>query len=166
VVRWPGHVAAGSRSDAFVCLDDFMATCADIVGVKLPDNAAEDSISFLSVLQGKPGQRDALVLHSINGAFGIRQGQWKLELCSDSGGWSYPRPGKDSTEGWPKWQLYDLSVDPAEKKNVVEQHPDVVQRLGRLLRDYVLSGRSTPGAPQQNTTSARWPQTSWLEQFK
>lgn len=166
VVRWAGHVAAGSRSNAFVCLDDFMATCADIVGVKLPDNAAEDSISFLPEMEGKPGRRDTLVLHSINGSFGIRQGQWKLEFCPDSGGWSYPRPGKDSTKGWPRWQLYDLAADPAEQKNVLDQYPEVVQRLGKLLRQYVLEGRSTPGAPQHNITPARWPQTAWLDQFK
>ena len=168
IVRWPGRVAAGSRSDAFVCLGDFMATCADVLGAKLPANAAEDSVSFLPILEGKsgPALRDTLVLHSINGSFGIRQGPWKLELCSDSGGWSFPRPGKDKTDGLPRFQLFDLVKDPAEKTNVIADHPDVAQRLGRLLREQVVNGRSTPGAPQQNTASARWPQLAVFDEFK
>ena len=168
IMRWPARIAAGSRSDAFVCLGDFMATCADILGTKLPANAAEDSISFLPLLLGRaaPAPRDTLVLHSINGSFGIRQGRWKLELCPDSGGWSFPRPGRDKTDGLPRFQLYDLETDPAEKANVVADHPDVVQRLGRLMRAYVVNGRSTPGPPQQNTPVPRWPQTAWMDDFK
>ena len=41
LVRWPGQVKAGSVSDQTVCLTDLMATCAKIVGAKLPDDAAE-----------------------------------------------------------------------------------------------------------------------------
>ena len=76
IVRWPGHIPRDSRNKDFVCLGDFMATCADLLGVKLPDNAAEDSITFLPQLLGKgPGLRDTLVESSINGSFGIRQAQ-------------------------------------------------------------------------------------------
>jgi arylsulfatase A-like enzyme len=168
LVRWPGHVPAGARSDAFVCLGDFMATCADMLGEKLPDTAAEDSISFLPVLLGHPGPapRDTLILHSINGSFGIRQGNWKLELCPDSGGWSYPRPGRDKTDGWPRFQLFDLAKDPAEKTNVLAENPEVVRRLGHLLYGYVVNGRSTPGTPQPNTPAKRWPQLAAFDEFK
>ena len=64
-----------SHSDQLVCLTDLMATCADILGVKLPDNAGEDSVSILPACwaTGKP-LREAVVHHSINGRFAIRQG--------------------------------------------------------------------------------------------
>src|SRR5581483_4358409 len=107
-----------------------------------------------------------LVLHSINGSFGIRQGRWKLELCRDSGGWSYPRPGRDNTDGWPRFQLYDLAEDPAEKKNVVAEHPDVVRQLAHQLREMIVNGRSTPGAPQPNDTVKNWRQVAWMDEFK
>ncbi len=172
IVRWPGRVAAGGRSDSFVCLGDFMATCADLLGKKLPETAAEDRVSFLPSLLGRTGadgvaaSRDTLVSHSINGSFAIRQGQWKLELCADSGGWSFPRPSKDKIDGLPRFQLFDLARDPAEKTNLVAENPEVVQRLGRLLRGYVEHGRSTPGAPQPNTASTRWPQLAVFDAFK
>lgn len=167
LVRWPGHIAAGSTCDGFVCLGDFMATCAELLNAKLPDDAAEDSISFLPVLlnKTKTTARQVLVESSINGSFGLREGQWKLALCPDSGGWSYPRPGKDNTDGWPRFQLFDLSSDPAEKTNVMSQHPEIVQRLGHLMRDYIINGRSTPGAPQKNTPVKAWQQTKWVDEF-
>jgi arylsulfatase A-like enzyme len=167
LVRWPGRVAAGASCDGFVCLGDFMATCADLLNAKLPDTAGEDSISFLPVLLNKvkTTARQVLVESSINGSFGLREGQWKLALCPDSGGWSFPRPGKDNTDGWPRFQLFDVASDPAEKTNVMSQHPEIVQRLGRLMRDYIVNGRSTPGAPQKNTPVKAWQQTKWLEEF-
>jgi len=168
IVRWPGHVPRDSRNKNFVCLGDFMATCAEMLGATLPDNAAEDSISFLPQLLGQgPGSRDTLVESSINGSFGIRQAQWKLAFCPDSGGWSFPRPGRDKTDGSPRFQLFDVIADPAEKTNVLAQHPEIVQRLGRLMRDYIANGRSTPGTPQTNTPSGKdWQQTAWMDQFK
>lgn len=47
IARWPGRIEPGSVSSQTVCLTDVMATCASLVGTELPDDAAEDSISFL-----------------------------------------------------------------------------------------------------------------------
>lgn len=153
LVRWPGKVKAGSFYDHPVCLTDLFATAADILGQKLPDTAAEDSVSLLPALLGKTQKpiREAVVHHSINGSFAIRQGEWKLELCADSGGWSAPRPGRDDSSALPALQLYNLTSDLAEKNNVQAEHPEVVAKLTKLLEKYVAEGRSTPGAPQPNT---------------
>jgi hypothetical protein len=104
--------------------------------------------------------REAIVHHSINGSFSLRQGNWKLELCPDSGGWSEPKPGTKAAQGLPPTQLYDLSQDIGELKNVAAEHPDIVARLTKLLEHYVAEGRSTPGAPQSNTTPVRIRQSS------
>ena len=144
IVRWPDRIRAGASSDQLVCLGDLMATCADLLCVPLPQNAGEDSYSFLPALTGGACARDAIVHHSIKGAFAIRQGAWKLELCEGSGGWS--QGGDHDAPG----QLYDMTKDPAERTNQYASHPEVVARLGRLLETYVADGRSTPGAPQKN----------------
>jgi arylsulfatase A-like enzyme len=152
LVRWPGVVAPGRRSDQLICLTDLMATCAEIIGRRLPDDAGEDSVSLLPALQGRDRSpmREAVVHHSINGSFAIRQGDWKLALCGDSGGWSAPRPGARAAAGLPPIQLYNLAADPGEKANVQDRFPEIVARLTRLLEKYVAEGRSTPGRPQKN----------------
>jgi arylsulfatase A-like enzyme len=152
IVRWPGQIKPGTKSDQIVCLTDLMATCGDLLGAKLPDNAGEDSVSFLPALLGTANGpvREAVVHHSINGSFAIRQGNWKLELCPGSGGWSEPKPDGAQEKTLPPVQLYDVAADPAEQHNVQANHPEVVQRLTALLASYVASGRSTPGPKQKN----------------
>ena len=153
IARWPEHIAAGSRTDQTVCLTDLFATCADVLGRKPPESAAEDSVSLLPVLEGRAREpvREATVHHSIDGSFAIRQGSWKLALCPDSGGWSDPKPGSREAGNLPSVQLYDLATDVGESRNVAEAHPEIVERLTRLLEKYVEEGRSTPGPRQQNT---------------
>lgn len=153
IVRWPARVKPGSRSDQVVCLTDFFATAADLVGSPPPPDAAEDSFSFLPALEGRDQgpSRKAIVHHSINGSFSIRQGKWKLALCPDSGGWSEPRPGSDAAKALPAVQLHDLNADIGEQANLAAEHPEVVERLTRLLERYVADGRSTPGPGRPNT---------------
>lgn len=151
LTRWPKRIRPGSVCDETICLTDLMATAADIVGYALPDNAGEDSVSLLPYLLGTADGplREAVVHHSVNGSFAIRQGRWKLVLCSGSGGWSAPRPNSEAARRLPPVQLYDLHTDIGETKNLQAQHPEVVERLTSLLQRYVDQGRSTPGRPQE-----------------
>ena len=152
LVRWPGQVAAGSTSDRLICLTDVLATLADIVDAPLPDDAGEDSISFLPTLRGAAAAgRDHVVSHSINGTFAIRRGEWKLALCPDSGGWSKPRPGTPEANSLPSRQLYNLDDDLGERTNLIGEHSDQEQQLAALLKALVARGRSTPGPDQPNT---------------
>jgi arylsulfatase A len=164
VVRWPKEIRAGRSSSETVCLSDLLATCADIIGAELPDDAGEDSVSNLPVWQGasmNKSLREATVHHSIDGSFSIRKGKWKLEMCAGSGGWSHPRPGEDC-EGLPPIQLYDLDADIGEQQNIYDDHTDVVEELKALLTTYVENGRSTPGTRQNNTGPVEWEQLWWM----
>jgi len=150
--RWSGKIKPGSKSDEVICLTDFFATCAEIFNDQLPANTGEDSYNILPVLTGENYEqpiREAIVHHSSNGSFSIRQGKWKLEICAGSGGWTIP-PETAILKKLPMIQLYDLKNDIREQNNLSELYPDVVYRLTRLLEKYVSEGRSTPGASQKN----------------
>jgi arylsulfatase A len=168
IVRWPGKVAPGRLSAEPICQSDLLATCAEVLGLSLPANTAEDSVSLLPELLGRAHPaplREAIVHHSIHGDFAVRQGDWKLCLCPGSGGWSAPRPGAEPADA-PPFQLFNLAVDPAEKNNVASSHAEIVQRLGRLMKRYVDTGRSTAGERQANASVKRWPEVDWMERFK
>jgi len=146
LVRWPGHIAAGSTSKELICLTDVLATLAAVVGAKLPDEAGEDSYNILPVLRGakldKP-IREAIVHHSGDGTFAIRQGPWKLALALGSHGFSAPRDIKPKP-GEAQGQLYNLDDDPREQNNLWLQKPEIVQRLTTLLEKYKRQGHSRP----------------------
>jgi arylsulfatase A-like enzyme len=162
LMEWPAVIPANSSTLETVCLSDFFATCAQVLGVELPVDAAEDSISTFSLLKGEAGiVREATVHHSMDGSFSIRKGKWKLEMCPGSGGWSFPIPGKDDQD-LPPIQLYNLDQDIGERRNLQAEHLDIVEELKSQLTQIVKRGRSTPGPDQPNTGDLEWPQLWWM----
>ncbi|MCH2236190.1 MAG: arylsulfatase [Crocinitomicaceae bacterium] len=154
LMKWPDKIKKGTSSDETICLTDMMATFAEIVNHDLKDGEGEDSYSLMPILNNDDYSsplREATVHHSINGSFAIRKDNWKLIMCPGSGGWSYPTPNDHAAlAGLPKVQLYDLSQDPREKNNLESMIPNKVSELKSLLIQYILQGRSTPGAAQKN----------------
>jgi len=169
LARWPGKIKPGSRSDELICLVDFLATTAAIAEVDLPHNAGPDSFNVLPALLGnstqKPVRGGAVILASYNGMLAVREGDWILILGRGSGGSTteyFKHYGMRleelgrSTTGWkvkgmgepdpslPKGQLYNLAKDRGEAQNLYEDHPDIVQRLTKVLIEYRAHGRSRP----------------------
>jgi arylsulfatase A-like enzyme len=149
IARWPGVTPSGSKCNQTICLGDLLATAADLAKAQLPNDAGEDSVSFLPLLRGKVDQptREALIHHSIDGAFAIRQGKWKLIEAKGSGGWSLPAAKAANQKDLPDIQLYDMQADIREQKNVQAEHPEVVKQLKALLQKYQDEGRSVPKRP-------------------
>ena len=155
LAAWPGVIPAASQCDQTVCLGDLFATCADIVGAPVPAGAAEDSVSMLPLLRGRVGQpiRDHVVHHSSSGKFAIRNGRW-IFIDAPSGG--------DNAE--PDWfkqmrgymahdcpgELFDLTEDPAERRNRYREHPELVAAMSAQLARIKAGGHppilETPGA--------------------
>ena len=115
-----------------------MTTLADVIGVKLPDNAGEDSFSFVSLLKGndKPTRQHA-VSCAAAGTPGLRRGDWKFIAST-------------------KPELYNLADDIGETKNLAAEKPELVAEMKALLAKLVTAGRSTPGTPQKNDVTVTW----------
>ena len=164
IVRWDGHVQAGSVSDEYVELNDFYATVADILNIPMPADAAEDSYSILPVLEGEalsgPLREAGVNLSGRHGHFVVRQidavtgDEWKLIFSSGSGGWTAPQgTGVDPLNpitNYSALQLYNMTDDVGETKNWladVNRTPAMEAKadgLRVLLKGYMNSGRSTP----------------------
>jgi arylsulfatase A-like enzyme len=142
VVRWPGKVKPGSQCDETICHTNLIATCAELLGTKLPGDAGEDSFSILPLLLGKKQDRPAypaVVHQAADGTLAIRRGRWKLVL------------GALAPDGKPEAdQLYDLQTDLGETRDVSAEHMGEAAELRDLLTIYIDQGRSTPGPAQKN----------------
>lgn len=151
IVRWPGKIKGGRKSNALVCLTDIYSTLQAITGQPRKSTGGEDGFNLVPVFEGQEmSQRDTLISHSIGGSFAIRQGVWKLCLSGGSGGWSAPKENEARKRGLPPMQLFNLADDPSETTNLVEQNPDQVKTLLQLLAGQVEAGRCTPGDPVPN----------------
>ncbi|MBS0208367.1 MAG: arylsulfatase [Planctomycetes bacterium] len=132
LARWPGHIKPGATSAALFALLDMSATFAAIVDVKIPSGQCRDSVNVLPVLLGQSSTgRDNFIAHigGTTGPFAVRQGTWK-----------YITPGARSArfpqgERINKPQLYDLSTDLAETKDLAADKPEKVAELQKLLSD-------------------------------
>ena len=150
IIHWPAVVAAGQICHHLVHQADVLATCAEIVGAKLPLDAGEDSHSIVPLLRGHDrAVRQHAISQSARGLLALRSGAWKLIVGRGSGGWTQ---GDDAHPA----QLYHLGDDLAETENLYRERPDIVDQLMTLLEKHVGDGRSTPGPNRQNDVVVRW----------
>lgn len=144
IVRWPGVVEAGSISGQLVHQADLMATFAEVLDTKLPDNVGEDSFSLMPLLKGEDKPvREHAVSASIGGVPSVRLGPWKYIPAPGSGGWT-------RGAGNEPVQLYNLTDDIGETRNLAAQEPERVEQMRALLEKLIAQGRSTAGPPQAN----------------
>jgi arylsulfatase A-like enzyme len=131
--RWPAVVEPGSQTAATICLTDFFATAADLIGKKVPVGAAPDSYSFLPLLQGREPEtpRPPVIHHSVRGMFAVRDGDWKLILGNGSGGREQPAGSNFERP----FQLFNLRRDISESIDLAEQQPETVRRLEKAFQE-------------------------------
>ena len=133
IVRWPGHVPAGTVCDETISLTDTFATVAALAGVPMPpaSQAAEDSFNilplWLDAKHAKPA-RPYMIVHSADGVFAIRKGPWKWI----EGKCAKPKPPQVRRNEFHP-QLYNLSDDVGETKDVQDSNPAVAAELSALL---------------------------------
>ncbi len=153
ITRWPGTIQPGSRTSQTLCGTDVMATCAAIVGTKLPADAAEDSFDMLPVLTGNDHGKSVreFTLHETwTFDLAIRRGDWKYLDHKNSGGNNYEKSAELKPYILPEdapdapGQLYNLAEDPGETRNLYKKHPEIAKELKALLDKSKSSGRSAP----------------------
>jgi arylsulfatase A-like enzyme len=167
IVSWGNKIQKPKISSQLLCTTDFFRTLSELTNTVLNDQTAEDSYSFLSEVTSNKTtfpKREAIIHHSSDGFFAIRKGQWKLIMCSYSGGNGKPKEASEESKSLPPIQLYDLSKDISETQNVYDKNPVVVKELTELLTQYLKNGRSTSGKNQTNDGPSHWKQLTWLKE--
>ncbi len=132
VVRWPGKIVPGSECNHPTVLTNLLATCADMLGVKLKDHLDSESI-LPDLLQERSGEDlNVLVHHSGQGMFAIRSGDWKYVEGLGSGGFTQPARSEPEAGG-PTGQLYNLEQDPGEQQNLFIEYREEAQTMSAML---------------------------------
>lgn len=121
IVRWPSKVEPGV-SDALFSQTDLMGSFAAMLKQDIPEGEGMDSRDELDTLLGKDKVGSEVILVQTNNkSAALRYRNWKYI------------PGK-------KPELYDLSKDIGEKKNLVNQNPEMAKKLGEMMQKYRKQG--------------------------
>ncbi|MCF7973622.1 MAG: sulfatase [Phycisphaerae bacterium] len=133
VMWWPGTISPGTTCDKLCTTMDLMPTLAAFAGASMPDDRIIDGRSIRDLIEGKPGAQsphEAFYYYYMSQLSAVRSGRWKL--------WLPLNPRLETWMGNPTDQceaaLYDLETDVAETINVIDQHPEVVERLTALAQ--------------------------------
>ena len=138
LVRWPGHVTPG-ESGALVCQVDLLASLATLVGRRLGEAEAPDTVDVLPALLGRSNSgRDHLVEHA--SVLALRQGPWKL--IEPGKGPRVQANTNTETGQAPEPQLYNLADDLGERTDLAAKLPDKVRELRQRLEQIRRDGRT------------------------
>lgn len=159
IVRWPGVVPAAKTDETSVLTAvDLLPTFLEIAGISLPVGYEPDGQSAALAFKGQGFQRTKPIFWEWRGGIskdytwptlGIRHGRWKLLVNNELG----------------MTELYDLEKDWAEKKNVAESYPEIVEKLKLQLEDWK---QTLPTAPDESccaTPKKSKPKKSKLEKL-
>ncbi|MEM6690874.1 MAG: arylsulfatase [Planctomycetota bacterium] len=144
IARWPGTVPAGTTSSHIAYFGDLIATAGELAGVELPENL--DAVSFAPTLMDKSKEQanhDYLYweFYEQGGKQAVRAGDWKaIRLPWMTG----------------KTQLYNLSNDVGESKDLATEYPNKVKELEAMMADahsphpsWQPRGRAPTNAPRR-----------------
>lgn len=141
IINWPGRVPAGVSKDGLMSTLDFVPTFASLCGLDLRDDVIIDGVdqSKLIFSKSKKSAREnfcymhvATVGKNLSTDFvAVRDERWKLLI-----------PGRMVKNhsfltdfGTNDYELYDLKNDRGEEHNLIDQYPEVAERLKKLHAD-------------------------------
>jgi arylsulfatase A-like enzyme len=119
---WPGTVPAGRVTEEPWAFWDFMPTAAELAGTKVPEAVQTDGLSLVEFLKGGAApKRDYFYweLHEGKSIQALRFGDWKAV-----------RNGPAAAI-----ELYDLAKDVGETNDLAAEHPDLVAKAEKLMKE-------------------------------
>ena len=121
VAWWPGTVPAGRVTDEPWAFWDLLPTFAELSGADLPKEYSPDGLSLVSFLEGGPApKRESFYWELHEGKNHIQALRWN--------NWKAVRPQSGGAV-----ELYDLSTDLGETKNLATDHPTLVTQAIAMM---------------------------------
>ncbi|MFO0999808.1 MAG: arylsulfatase [Planctomycetaceae bacterium] len=137
IIRWPGHVAAGTSSDFVSGFEDWLPTLLEITGGKDMIPEVVNGISLHALLTtGSQSEREYLYREfpGYGGQQSLRVGRWKAVR-------------QNLEKGQVKTELYDIDGDVSEAQNVAGQNPSIVEALELQMNEHRTSSILFPLRP-------------------
>ncbi|MCL5042602.1 MAG: arylsulfatase [Gammaproteobacteria bacterium] len=135
LIRHPGLIPAGTRSNAFGYVTDITPTLLELAGIEQPDGSYQErqvhrimGKSLLPLWRGEAERihgPDDVTVYELAGGIAVWQGDYKLVVASDA---INDRQGK---------LLFNLAEDPFERNDLAASKPELTAAMYQHYRDYV-----------------------------
>ncbi|CAD0000927.1 arylsulfatase [Flavobacterium chungangense] len=125
IAYYPKHIKAGTLSSRVSHLIDIFPTCLEYAGFQYPDSFEEkkltplEGISLKKEFEGQRSNAHEALFWEHEGSKAVRKGQWKAVAENNQ-----------------PWELYNLSTDRTETKNLAKSEPKLLQNLIELHRQW------------------------------
>jgi arylsulfatase A-like enzyme len=135
-VTWQGKVSPGTSSSEANLSMDIFPTLMELTGI--PVTTKIEGRSFLNTLLGIKNTQEDRELYFVRREGGVKYGG-KAYHALKLGDWKLLQ----NTPTQPM-ELYNLRIDPEEKINVIEENPEIFQKLNNILMRHIQGGGSVP----------------------
>jgi len=124
IAWWPGKIKPGQVTQDMGSTLDFLPTLCSLAGAKLPDENMLDGVDISPALLGTgPSPRNVMFFYRGAKIYAVRKGWYKAHYITK------PAYGKGGETKHDPPLLFHLGHDPAEKFNVAEKHPEVIDDI-------------------------------------
>lgn len=158
VIRWPGVVKSGIRTQTMIQNIDYAPTFLDIAGVTVPADIQGKSLVPVLKNEGRaPADWRSAIYYEYSGEWthnvaahdGVRNDRYKLMRFPDTD----------------EWMLFDLKKDPDEMKNVFaeKEYVPVVEKMREIYDSLRVKYQVTPSTFPKQRWSEKWWKQRWDE---
>jgi len=108
LIRWPGHIPAGTKIPQIIGAIDLLPTLSDLAGIPVVSTKPLDGVSLKPLLTGKTKEAQDRMIFSLQGRrASVRTQQYRLD---------------------PDGKLFDMIADPMQDRDIAAEQPEVAQR--------------------------------------
>ncbi|MHB1855250.1 MAG: arylsulfatase, partial [Acidimicrobiales bacterium] len=144
IIRWPARIEPGRVSDGIVSVMDFFVTFAKIVGGRVPEDRAIDSMDIGPLLAGTgPSPREWLICYVRDTLAAFKWHQYKVHLVEFG-----MEPGKRYKLDLEFPQMYNVASDPKEQWDILGTNLWAMEVVRELMADFHRSVARFPHVPR------------------
>ena len=133
IIRWPGTLKPGVIMDMATTMD-LLPTFSKLANISLPNDRIYDGYDITPVLFGTgKDPRDIVYYYRDVEIFAIRKGVYKAHFRTQ------PEYGSEVVTVQDPPLLFNLNIDPSERHNVADKHPEIIAEMKKILEKHQAS---------------------------
>lgn len=125
-IKWPAKIDPGTVVKELTAHIDFLPSLIELANIKPPQTKPLDGRSFVSLIFEEDSEWSDRFLYTHQSRWdsleqfpaSVRNNRYRLVRYGD------------------KWELYDLQADPSQRRDVSDEFPAVVKKMGTAYEDW------------------------------